>query len=251
MSYNTFAEFYDGLTENVEYKDRAKYIEKLINSFDREAGTILDLACGTGSLTLELYRRGFDIFGIDSSVDMLSVAQQKCAEKGAQILFVCQKMQKLELAGEIDTCICTLDSINHLTNPEDVKETFKRVAKYLAEDGLFIFDVNTIYKHYEVLKNNYFVFDTDEVFCSWQNELDEETNTVNITLDFFIPDENGLYLRETEQFSERAYSDMDLIKWLNEAGLTIKAVYGDMTFDDPKENCERKIFVAGKWGNNI
>lgn len=246
MSYNTFAEFYDGLTENVEYKDRAEYIEKLIISFDREVGTTLDLACGTGSLTIELYRRGFDIFGVDASVDMLSVAQQKCMEEDAQILFVCQKMQKLELAGEIDTCICTLDSLNHLTNTNDVKETFRRVAKYLSEDGLFIFDVNTIYKHREVLKNNCFVFDTDDVFCSWQNNLDEESDTVTITLDFFMPDENGLYFRETEEFAERAYSDMDLTEWLKEVGLTVKAVYSDMTFDEPKKDCERKIFVAAK-----
>ena len=120
MSYNAFAEFYDGLTGNVEYKDRAEYIEKLIKSFGREAGTTLDLACGTGSLTLELYRRGFDIFGVDASIDMLSEAQQKCSED-EQILFICQKMQRLNLASEIDTCICTLDSINHLTNPKDVK----------------------------------------------------------------------------------------------------------------------------------
>ena len=90
MSYNAFAEFYDGLTGNVEYKDRAEYIEKLIKSFGREAGTTLDLACGTGSLTLELYRRGFDIFGVDASIDMLSEAQQKCSED-EQILFICQK----------------------------------------------------------------------------------------------------------------------------------------------------------------
>lgn len=243
MSYNTFAEFYDGLTGNVNYKDRAEYIEKLIKSFDKESGVTLDLACGTGSLTLELFRRGFDIFGVDASIDMLSEAQQKCADD-EQILFICQKMQRLNLASEIDTCICTLDSLNHLTNPNDVKETFKRVAKYLSKGGLFIFDVNTIYKHREVLKDNCFIFDTDEVFCSWQNEFDEKTDIVNITLDFFMPNENGLYFRETEEFSERAYSDTDLIEWLNEAGLTVLEIYDDMTFNEPKADSERKIFIA-------
>ncbi len=246
MSYNTFAEFYDGLTENVEYKKRAEYIEKLIRSFGREAGTTLDLACGTGSLTLELYRRGFDIFGVDASADMLSVAQQKLDGENERILFICQKMQRLELASEIDTCICTLDSINHLTNPNDVRETFKRIAKYLVRGGIFIFDVNTVYKHREILKNNCFVFDTDDVFCSWQNELDEESSTVEITLDFFIPGEKGLYYRETEMFSERAYSDSDLGNWLCEAGFTLKAIYDDMTFEKPGEDCEREIFVAVK-----
>ncbi len=246
MSYNTFAEFYDKLTENVEYKKRADYIEKLIKLFDRKAGTTLDLACGTGSLTLELYRRGFDIFGVDASIDMLSIAQQKFAEENKQVLFICQKMQRLELAGKIDTCICTLDSINHLTDPNDVRETFKRVGKYLVDGGLFIFDVNTAYKHRKILKNNCFIFDTDDVFCSWQNELYEENDIVAIALDFFIPDESGLYFRETESFSERAYSDSDLTEWLSGAGLTVKAVYGDMTFADPGEDCERKIFIAVK-----
>ena len=125
-----------------------------------------------------------------------------------------------------------------------MKETFKRVAKYLSKDGLFIFDVNTLYKHREVLCDNCFVFDTDEVFCSWQNELDKETDIVNITLDFFIPDENGLYFRETEEFSERAYSDEDLTQWLDEAGLKVLAIYDDMSFDKPKPESERKIFVA-------
>ena len=92
--------------------------------------------------------------------------------------------------------------------------------------------------------DNCFVFDTDEVFCSWQHELDKETDIVNITLDFFIPDEDGLYFRETEEFSERAYSDEDLTQWLSEAGLKILAVYDDMSFDEPKPESERKIFVA-------
>lgn len=243
MSYNVFAEFYDSLTENVGYKERADYIQKLIETFGKKSGTVLDLACGTGSLTLELYRRGFDIFGADASVDMLCEAQGKCGED-EHVLFVCQKMQELELAEKIDTCICTLDSLNHLVNPEDVKETFKRVSSSLSEGGLFIFDVNSVYKHRKVLGNSCFIFDTDEVFCSWQNELDEETNTVDIILDFFIPDENGLYFRETEEFSERAYGNEVLTEWLNEAGFEILAIYDDLSLEPPKPDSERKVFAA-------
>lgn len=243
-SYCDFAQFYDRLTLNVGYKERAEYIERLLAHFGHESGVTLDLACGTGSLTLELFKRGFDIFGADASSEMLSVAQQKAYENDAQILYICQKMQSLNLYSSINTCLCTLDSINHLTKPENVKKTFAGVAKYLEKDGLFVFDVNTIYKHQEVLAENCFVYDTDDVFCSWQNRQ-LENNTVEITLDFFIPEENGSYIRSTECFAERAYSDEDLTMWLEQVGLKVKAIYGDMTFDEPKSDCQRKIFVAG------
>ncbi len=243
MSYSFFSGYYDGLTENVGYKERSDYLAELCRRHGHQWGTTLDLACGTGSLTLELYKRGIDIFGADASADMLAEAQQKAYENGAEILYICQKMQELELYGGIDTCICTLDSINHLTAPGDVRKTFCNVARYMTAGGLFIFDVNTLYKHRIVLGNNCFVYDTDEVFCVWQNELDEKTDTVRIILDFFVPDGKG-YQRECEEFSERAYTDNELIDWLGEAGFEVRAIYDDMTFEEPKEKCERKFFVA-------
>ncbi len=243
MTYTCFSEFYDSLTENVGYSERADYLVEICRRFNHDWGTALDLACGTGSLTLELYKRGIDIFGADASADMLSEAQQKSCENDAQILYICQKMQELELFGKIDTCICTLDSLNHLTNETDVKNTFMRIAKYMSAGGLFIFDVNTVYKHRFVLGNNCFIYDIDEVFCAWQNELDEKTDTVRIILDFFVPD-GKTYRRESEEFCERAYSDDALTEWLGEAGFEVKAVFGDMTFEEPPEKCERKFFVA-------
>ena len=114
MAYEVFADYYDRLTENVEYKARAEYILSLLEKFSHEAGLTLDLACGTGSLTLELKKLGVDIYGIDSSPDMLSVAHQKADEAGEEILYLCQKMQSIDLYGTIDTCLCTLDSINHI-----------------------------------------------------------------------------------------------------------------------------------------
>ena len=243
MSYSCFSLYYDSLTENVCYKERADYLMELCRCHNHEWGTTLDLACGTGSLTLELYKKGIDIFGADSSSDMLSEAQQKSYENNAQIMYICQKMQELELYGGIDTCICTLDSINHLTEPEDVRKTFERVSEYMSVGGLFIFDVNTIYKHRTVLGNNCFIYDMDEVFCAWQNELDEKTDTVRIILDFFTPDGEA-YRRESEEFCERAYSDLDITNWLEKAGFSVKAVYEDMTFNIPTETCERKFFVA-------
>ncbi len=244
MSYGAFADFYDGLTGNVGYKERADYILSLLKKFSHDPGLTLDLACGTGTLTLELKKRGVDIYGIDASPDMLSVALQKSAEAGEQILFLCQKMQSLDLYGTIDTCVCTLDSINHITDIKDVKKAFERVSLFMNKGGLFVFDVNTPYKHKEVLADNVFVFDTDEVYCVWQNTPLEEMLT-EISLDFFIP-EGDSYYRLSESFTERVYTEGTLRELLDGAGFETLGVFGDMTMDSPAATEQRMIFVARK-----
>ena len=244
-SYSYFADFYDALTMNVEYEKKADHLLELFKKHGHSPGVTLDLACGTGSLTLELKKKGVDVFGADASTDMLSIAQQKAAENDMQILFLCQKMQSLELFGTIDTCVCSLDSINHLTNTSDVLSTFRRVAEYLADDGLFVFDCNTVYKHRCVLGDNCFIYDTDSVFCAWQNNYIERNNKVIITLDFFQP-EGGKYRRFSEQFSERAYTREQMSEMLDNAGLVIEAVYDEMSFNEPKPDSQREIYVVRK-----
>lgn len=244
MAYEVFADYYDRLTGNVEYKKRAGYLLSLLQKHNHDAGLTLDLACGTGSLTLELKKMGVDIYGIDGSADMLSVALQKAAQEGEQILYLCQKMQSIDLYGTIDTCLCTLDSINHIVNKADVAKTFNRVSLFMNKGGLFVFDVNTVYKHREVLSDNVFVFDTDEVYCVWQNTpMDDDV--VEISLDFFIP-EGDNYYRMTETFRERAYSAQELTEMLKSAGFEVEGIYGDMTSDAPGEDEQRLIFVARK-----
>ncbi len=244
MAYEVFADYYDRLTGNVEYKSRAQYILELLKKHGHEPGLTLDLACGTGSLTLELKKLGVDIYGIDGSADMLSVALQKAADEGEQILYLCQRMQSIDLYGTIDTCLCTLDSINHMTNPADVQKTFGRVSLFMNPGGLFVFDVNTVYKHREVLADNVFVFDTEEVYCVWQNTPLED-NMVEISLDFFVPEEQSYY-RMTETFRERAYTTEELTAMLTQAGFEVEGIYGDMTDTAPKEDEQRLIFVARK-----
>lgn len=241
-SYVSFAQFYDGLMEDANYKERCDYILELVKRHNHEMGLTLDLACGTGSLTRELCRRGVDVYGVDASAEMLCEAMQKSADEGLDILFLRQKMQNLDLYGTINTCVCTLDSINHMTKVEDVRKAFDRVGLFMDNDGLFIFDVNTIYKHRKVLADNTFVLENDKVYCVWQNSLDDD-DIVNISLDFF-EEENGVYYRSSENFSERAYSDELLQKILAEAGFEIEAVYGDMSFEKPKNDEQRAIYVA-------
>ena len=242
--YRVFSRFYDGLTFNVDYKSRADYIESIMRELRHDMGLSLDLACGTGSLTCELKSRGVDIYGIDGSHEMLTEAMDKAYDKGLEILFLCQQMQSIDLYGTIDTCICTLDSLNHLTDVDDVRRTFERVSLFMNPGGVFLFDVNTVYKHEHVLGSNTFVYDTSNVFCVWQNSL-KENNIVSIELDLFERD-GGVYHRHSERFKERAYPIDQLSEMLDKAGFELVAVYDDMTTDPLRDDSERAVFVAKK-----
>lgn len=245
-SYGVFADYYDALTLNVDYEKRALYIVNTLKKLGHEMGLTLDLACGTGKLTLELKKLGVDVYGADGSQEMLSFAYEKAVENGFNILFLCQKMQELNLYGGIDTCVCTLDSINHMTDIEDVRKTFERVFLFLNDGGYFIFDVNTVYKHQNVLCDNTFVYDLDEVYCVWENSL-KENNIVDININLFVP-EGELYERFEESFSERAYSDAQLMSMLNGAGFEVVKRFSDMSENAPEENDERIIYIAKKNG---
>lgn len=248
MSYLDFAHYYDELTENVDYAARAQYMLDVMERFGHAPGRTLDLACGTGSLTIELAKKGVDIFGVDASAEMLTEALDKAYDNDMQILFVRQNMQSLELPETVDTVVCTLDSVNHITSKKALTAAFERVAEYLADDGLFVFDANTIYKHREVLGDNCYIYDMPEVFCAWQNNYDPKNNKVIITLDFFER-RDDMYIRSSEQFTERAYSREEMSGMLSAAGLEIAAVYGDMTFEEPSENEQREIYAVRKIKN--
>ena len=242
--YNSFSEYYDTLMQNVGYKERCEYILEIFERLGHDMGLSLDLACGTGSLTIELKKRGVDIYGVDASYEMLSHAMEKAGDNSLDILFLCQKMQSLDLYGTIDTCVCTLDSINHLTNPEDVQKTFDKVSLFMNPGGYFLFDANTVYKHREILSDNTFVYDAEDVFCVWRNSL-KENNMIEIELDFF--ERSGkVYYRMTEEFCERAYTDEELTSMLEKSGFEVVRRYGDMTFVEPKANEQRVVYVARK-----
>ena len=240
--YRYFSQFYDNLTFNVDYKKRADYIQSVLSLYDHDWGLTLDLACGTGSLTLELKRRGVDVFGIDGSAEMLSVAMDKAYDADLQVLFLCQQMEQLDLYGTIDTCVCTLDSLNHITDKEQLQKVFDRVALFMNSDGTFVFDINTVYKHQQILANNTFVYDTDSVFCVWQNSL-KENNIVNIELDLFER-EGESYFRSCEHFSERAYEIDDLRQMLTKSGFEDIKVFHDLTTEPLREDSDRAVFVA-------
>ncbi len=243
MSYSNFASVYDELTQNVDYKKRADYIASILADFNIKDGLLLDLACGTGSLSVEFSKMGFDVIGTDASPDMLMEAQNKAMEEGENILFLCQKMQETDLYGTVRAIICSLDSINHLENADEMRKTFRVLKNFIDDGGIMIFDVNTIYKHQRILGNNTFIYDEKNVYCIWQNSLYPDGVTVGINLDFFVKEEGSHYTRFTENFKEIAFSDEEITEAVESAGFKLIKRYGEFSCDSPKENTQRAYYV--------
>ena len=244
-SYNIFSYYYDDLTRNINYRELAKYLDILIKKYSgKENGILLDLACGTGSISEEMSTLVYDVIGVDNSEEMLNQAIEKKFDSGL-IFSICQDMREIDMFGTIDITICMLDSINHLNSLEDVNRVFSKVSLFSEPDGLFIFDVNTKYKHEKVLANNVFIYETDDVYCVWENSYREETDEVNINLDFF--ERNGnMYKRYSESLSERAYDIADLDKALIDNKFEILAHYDGFSLNPPYNQSERIVFVARK-----
>lgn len=246
--YSVFAYYYDDLTQNVNYHERALYFNSLIEKFGgNTSGVLLDMACGTGSICEEMAKLGYDVIGADISEGMLNVAMDKKFDSGLNIQYVKQDMRNLDMFGTMDVILCVLDSLNHLPTIQDIQQTFERVSLFTEPNGLFIFDMNTLYKHKEVLANNSYIYETDDVFCAWENYYNASDNRVDITLNFFERcDANGKYNRYIEEFSEWAYSIDDILKALDSAGLKLIAMYDDDTFNPPSEHSQRVVFVSKK-----
>jgi len=244
-SYTALARCYDIFTKNMDYKRRTEYLCALLaRAGVKKEETILDLACGTGAYTYALLRRGYDVIGVDASPEMLQIALEKALTLNlAPPLLLCQRLENLDLYGTARAAVCLTDSLNHLTQPAQVRRFFKRLALFLEPGAPFLFDVNTPYKHEHVLANNAFVYEDGGLLCAWQNHWDAKQRTTEITLDFFI-EENGIYIRQKERFAERAYTPGELTAWLNKAGFTVEHIYEELTEQPPGETAERIFFVC-------
>lgn len=253
MNYENFAAHYDALTENVEYPLRAARIHHLVEQEIRTDGRILlDLACGSGSMSEEMAKLGYDVIGVDNSPAMLSAAMDKKYDSGLPIQYLCQDMREIDMFGTIDVTICTLDSLNHLPSFEDVERVFQRVSLFAMPGGLFIFDMNTVYKHRHVLAEQTFIYDTESVFCVWENRLKPGTDTVEIQLTFFERDGDAYY-RSDEQITETAYSADQIISALETAGfVNIRCFDADADLAHPEalsaptETTQRILYMAHK-----
>lgn len=239
--YGDFAHGYDALTFNVPYDKIAEYYSGVIRGLT-DGRRLLDMGCGTGNLTVRLAKAGFETIGQDVSAEMLSYA----AQKSSKVRWICQSMTETELGEPVDVIVSTLDSINHLAEKSDIAECFRRASENLNTGGIFAFDVNTVYKHREVLGNNTFVYDVDGVYCVWQNEYVPEDNRVSIGLDLFFEEEDGSYTRGFEEFSEIALENDEYLSLLEESGFEIVDVFEYLTYNIPQKNSEKLLIVAKK-----
>lgn len=241
FGYGDFAEAYDALTFNVPYDEIAEYYDEILCKMT-SGKRLLDMGCGTGNLTIRLAERGYEVTGQDASWEMLNIA----VSKSDKVHWICQNMTQTELGCEADAVISTLDSINHLESRAEMLQCFKSVYGNLAENGAFLFDVNTVYKHREILGSNTFVYDVDGVYCIWQNEFDPADNGVAIELDLFFENDDGTYSRGFESFRELAFDESEMRSLLGQAGFETVEIYEYLTFDRPSENSEKLMICAQK-----
>ncbi len=254
-AYGAIARVYDRLNAEIDYAAWANFVEACFSRYlPNKPELLLDLACGTGSMTLELFRRGYDMIGVDGSADMLSVAYERAAEKNiAGALFLLQDMRTFELYGTVGAVTCCLDSINYLLDEQDIRRTFANVHNYLDPNGLFLFDVNSPYKFEQIYGDNAYILEDElidedgnvlAVYCGWQNHYDRETGICTFDLSLFEEREDGGFDRSDEQQNERCYSREQLHKLLEQTGFELLGCFGDWDFSEPQENCERYYFVA-------
>ena len=244
--YTHMAEVYDRLTHDINYTEWADYLQSAFMKFRCAPRLILELGCGTGSLAIELSKRGYDMIALDSSVDMLGKAYQKAKDAGADILFLNQDMREFELYGTVDAVLCLLDSINYITSMKDLKKVFGLVRNYLNPGGLFIFDTNSPYKLSHVLGNETFYELGDEISWVWQNTYDSKKRITTFDITFFVKSKNGLYERFDETHRERAYTREEMEGALQSAGLQLLGDYGNLNFSKPAPSEERIFYIAQK-----
>lgn len=237
--YNKFAEIYDSLMTDVPYDKIADIIDKKIKEHNIKNNIVLDLACGTGTLTSKLLKKGYELIGADASAEMLNVAREKCPE----VLFLNQSMDDFELYGTVGTIICCLDSINYLTDAESLDETIRLCNNYLEPDGLLIFDINTEYKFENILSDNIYTYDNDNVFYVWENDYDESEKLCDFYLTFFVK-EGEKYSRFEEVHTERAYSEEEIEKALSKNGFEVIEKLDGFTENNATKTSERIMYVC-------
>lgn len=250
MSYDGYlaiASVYDKLNKEIDYSGWADFFERCFEKYGREKPTlVLDLACGTGRMTCEMARRGYDMIGIDGSVDMLSEAYLKDT---AGILYLCQDMREFELYGTVGATLCCLDSLNYLVNDGELETVFSLVHNYSDPDALFLFDVNSEFKFENIYADNSYILEDENddggaIFCGWQNSYDKENKICNFYLSVFEEGENGEYYRADEEQRERCYSIDEIKNALQKKGFELLDIFSDTDFASVTEQSERLYFVA-------
>lgn len=243
--YNKFANLYDELMGDFDYKNWFHYIEETFKKYDKNPKNILEMACGTGNLSYYLASAGYNLTCFDLSSDMLSKAYDKL-RKFKNIKILNQNMIDFDLNKKFEGIISICDSINYILDKEDLHQTFKNVWNHLENDGIFIFDINSHYKLKNIIGNNIFVEDRDNIFYTWQNYYDDNEDICEFYLTFFFSEDGESFERFDEEHREKAYKTHEIIDLLKDIGFKKIDYYQAFSFNEPVEETERINFVAIK-----
>ena len=215
-SYENFARVYDELMDNVPYEEWAQFILNLLQDRKITEGLVLELGCGTGKLMTLLGKAGFDMIGVDNSVEILQIAREKTSQ---DFLYLLQDMREFELYGTVKAVISVCDSVNYITKKEELRKVFQLVNNYLDPEGVFIFDFNTEYKYRELIGETVIAEDREDVSFIWFNEYDEESHLNDIDLKVFVQEEGDIYQKFQEEHIQRGYTLDQRKQLLEERGL--------------------------------
>ena len=248
-AYSSFAAVYDTFMDNIPYEEWAEYLISLLKEYEVEEGLVLDMGCGTGSMTELLAHAGYDMIGIDNSEEMLEIAMEKRAESGFDILYLLQDMREFELYGTVKAIVSICDSVNYITEEEDLEEVFRLVNNYLDPKGVFIFDFNTVYKYQEILGDQTIAEDREECSFIWNNYYYEEEQINEYELSLFIREEDSdLYRKYQETHLQKAYDLETIQRLIKKSGLEYITAYDAFTKDAPTETSERIYVIARERG---
>jgi len=246
-AYTDFAYVYDTLMDNTPYKEWCARITDILRRDGIENDLVLDLGCGTGTLTELLAKEGYDMIGIDYSQEMLARAMEKRDESGLQILYLLQDMREFELYGTVKAVVSVCDSLNYLLEEEDVIETFRLVNNYLDPKGLFIFDFNTVYKYKEVIGDATIAENREDCSFIWENYYHEEDEINEYEVTFFVK-EGELFRRFEETHYQRGYTPQQMKDFLKKAGLEFVSMADSDTGGEVTPESERIYMIAKECG---
>lgn len=246
MSYQQFAFYYDQLMEDAPYGQWIDFFEETIQSLDAKVANVLDVGCGTGSISVRLAQKGYDVTGIDLSEDMLAMAREKSIQSNAPVRFFQQDMTALEGLNLFDAAVIFCDSLNYIVSEEDVLNTFQSINSHLKEEGLLLFDVHSLYKIHHIFTGNTFGTNDEALTFIWQCFEGEYPDSVEHDLSFFVQDEGDRYSRFDELHIQRTFSIDVYSELLKKAGFELLKVTGDFSNDGFEPRSERIFFICRK-----
>ncbi len=247
-AYTDFATVYDTFMDETPYDKWCDHVVEFFQKYDLKDGLVLDLGCGTGTMTENMARLGYDLIGVDNSIEMLNVALKKKEQSKLDILYLQQDMREFELYGTVKGIYSVCDSMNYVTEPEELLEVFQLVNNYLEPKGIFVFDFNTVYKYETIIGDTTIAENRENCSFIWENYYDENSQINEYDLTIFVEEKEGLFRRFQETHYQRAYEIEEMKVWIEQSGLLFLEAYDAEDLGVPMETSERIYMVARECG---